>query len=321
MPRIASTVPSFSTRDLDLGVHFTGMADRGEVLAPVLDPLDRVSVLTRRESDEKILRIEFAAGAETAADIELDIVDGRLRQPHHAGHGAAIEKRQFCRAGDREMILPGVPLRKQASRFHRQRGVPLHAEAFASDIRRLGESRIGIAALRRESRGDIATGPREQQMRAGCGGLRVNAGCKRIDFDDDFTGGVFGKLGAVRQHDGNRFTNIADIFIGDHRLGVRRDGRVLAPKRDRRDRLRDVERDDDRADAGHRQGRRRINLDDTAERRGAAHDRRVPLSVALDVVDILAAPAQEAPVFDPLDRPSDIGVDGSHPAFGLCFLA
>ena len=52
-----------------------------------------------------------------------------------------------------------------------------------------------------------------------------------------------------------------------------------------------------------------------------AHDRRVPLAVTFEVADILAPAAKKAQVLHALDRPADIGVDGSHPAFGPCFLA
>jgi len=153
--------------DLNLGIHLPRVADGGEMLAPVLDPFDRMTEFACGEGDQEILRIEFAARAKAAADVKLDIVDGGLRQAHHSGHGAAIEERQFRRATDGEAIVARMPFREQAACLHRQRGMTLHGEAFAAGIGGHGEGGRGIAALRGEGRGDVGRGFGEQQIRPG----------------------------------------------------------------------------------------------------------------------------------------------------------
>jgi hypothetical protein len=60
------------------------------------------------------------------------------------------------------------------------------------------------------------------------------------------------------------------------------------------------------------QGRGRINRAEISVRHRAAHDRRVPLPRPRQVIDILAAPAQEPQILDPLDRAADEGIDVSH---------
>src|SRR5262245_28787081 len=57
------------------------------------------------------------------------------------------------------------------------------------------------------------------------------------------------------------------------------------------------------AGAGQRSGR--IDRPDPSMRHGTAQNRSMQHAVAHDVVDVLAAPAQEAQIFDTLDRAAD----------------
>ena len=151
--------------------------------------------------------------------------------------------------------------------------------------------------------------------------MPVHARRQRLDLDRDFLRGIFGKLGARREDDRERLADIADIVRSDDRLSKRRDRRILAAERDRRNWLGNIGRRDDGMDAGHGLRRRRIDFDDAPEGDLTADDRRVPLAVTFEVADILALAAKKAQILHALDRPPDIGVDGSHPAFGPCFLA
>ena len=65
--------------DLQLAVGVAGMIGGGEVLAAILDPLDRPAGEARRERNEEILGIELAARAEAAADVVLHHAYGVLR--------------------------------------------------------------------------------------------------------------------------------------------------------------------------------------------------------------------------------------------------
>ena len=121
--------------------------DRHEMLAAVLDPFHRPAELAGGERDQEILRIEFAARAEAAADVVFDIVDRRLRQPHHRRHGAAVEERQLCRARYDEPPGGCVPFGQQAARLHGHRGHPLHAELLAAGIGGVAEGIVDIAGI------------------------------------------------------------------------------------------------------------------------------------------------------------------------------
>src|SRR5215470_18160624 len=104
------------------------MCDGHEMLAPVLNPFDRMAELARRERDQEILWIELAARPKATANVILDIVDRFLRQPHHGRHGAAVEERKL--GGARYDELGAVPFGEQSARLHRHCGHPLHPERF-----------------------------------------------------------------------------------------------------------------------------------------------------------------------------------------------
>ncbi len=121
-------------RDLEIALGLARMRDRHEVLAAVLDPFDRPPVFAGGESDQEVLRIEFAAGAEAAADVVFDVIDCLLGEAHHRGHGATVEEWQLGRARDAEPCGRLVPFRQQTARLHGHGGHPLHAEALAPDM-------------------------------------------------------------------------------------------------------------------------------------------------------------------------------------------
>ena len=58
--------------DLQVAFHVARVIERRQVLAPILDPLDRAAQQPRRKGNEKILGIKLAARAEAAADVVFD---------------------------------------------------------------------------------------------------------------------------------------------------------------------------------------------------------------------------------------------------------
>src|SRR5262245_18107699 len=124
-------------RDLKLAFGLARMRNGHEMLAPVLDPFDWSAELARRKCNQKVLRIEFAAGAKAAADVVFDIVDRLLRQPHHRRHGAPVEEGELGSAGYGE---PGaVPFGQEPARLQRHRGHPLYPELLAPGIGSVAE--------------------------------------------------------------------------------------------------------------------------------------------------------------------------------------
>ena len=61
------------------------MVGGDEMLAPVLDPLDRPAEAERGERHEHVLRVELAADAEAAADMALVEMEPLERQAEQRG--------------------------------------------------------------------------------------------------------------------------------------------------------------------------------------------------------------------------------------------
>ena len=68
----------------------------------------------------------------------------------------------------------------------------------------------------------------------------------------------------------------------------------------------------DRIDPRHGARGRRVDGADAAMGNRAAHDGGMPLPGAGEIIEILPAAAQEAKVFDPLDRTADECIRAAH---------
>ena len=287
------------------------MAERHQILAPVLDPLHRAADDLGRERNQKIFRIKLAARAETAADVVFEHAHRRLGELHHLRQRAPVVERHLADAGDRHALFRGVPIGDEAARLHRHRAVALHLEMLAADVRRIFERRIGVAERGRDRPGDVAAGFFEQENIGLARGIAVDHRGKRLDIDGDRLQCILGQRDAVGDHDGDRLADKADLVGGDDRLHVTLGRRQrVVPQRNRRY-LADVGRGDHRMDAGPRAGRRRVDRADAAVRDGAAQDHRVQHFFVGEIVGVLAAPGEKAQILEPLDRAADEGVGGA----------
>lgn len=293
-------------RDFHIAFGLARVGDRHEMLAPVLDPLDRVTEAARGKRHQEILRVEFAACAKSAADVVFDVVDRGLRQLHHGGQRAAIEERQLGSARHGE--LGTVPLGEKPAGLHRERGEALHAKRLPPHVRRIAERSSDVAHLRHEGGRAIAACSRKQQRRRGNRGCAVNNRGQRRDIESDCRCGVLGLLRRIGKHHRNWLAHVAHDFARDDRLRVRCGGRIWPTERDRRNFRPDIGRGDDRAHASHGPRRAIINAAQPAVRNRAANERGMPLPRPRKIVEIAASPAQQAQILGPLDRRPDIGV-------------
>ena len=130
---------------------------------------------------------------------------------------------------------------------------------------------------------------------------------QRLDLDLDQPDRVLGDAGAVGQHHRDRLADIAHLRLGDHRLHEGLEIRQrLQPERDARDRLpmslaviTAVHAREARAPARCRSSGCAHAPPSCA---GSPHAAR---SGAREIVDVLAAAAQEAQVLEALDRAAD----------------
>ncbi len=289
---------------------------RHQLLAAVLGPFHRTADVARRERNQKILRIELAARAKTAADVVLDHVDGIVGETDLLGQDAAVGEQHLGGARQRQPPARRVPLGKQPARLHGQRGVALRAETFAPRIGRVLERRGGVAKHGAELHRDVAALIFEQQRFVLRRALPGRHGRQRLDVDFDRAQRILGDASAVGQHHGQRLADIAHLVARHDRLAERLELRHrLQPHRHQWDGMAEIGRGDDGMHAGHSSRRdtsiARMRPWATALRRIAA----CSMLVAGKIVDILAAAADETKILQPFDRLADERVDRPHAPF------
>ena len=300
--------------DLDVGRGLARVVHRHQILAPVLGPLHRAVDEARRERDQEIFRVELAARAVAAADVVLDHLDRLDRQADLTGQNPPVEERHLGGARDGELALGGVPLRHHAARFERQSVVPAGAELFAALIRRVAEGRVGVALACLEDERAVGAGCLEQQASVLARRLPLRHRRQRLDLERDRFESVLAGCNARRQHHRDRLADITHLVVRQHRLLVGLELRQrLQPHRNDRRSARHVGRRDDSLHAGAALCGRHVERDDTPVRHLAAQDHRIQQSLDGEIVQIFAAPAQEAQVLAALHRRADVGISHERP--------
>ena len=275
------------------------MSRRDQVLAAILDPLDRPAQMPRGEGDQEVLGKALAAQPEPAADIVLDHRDGVLGEPGLTGQRAAYRERRLGRARDGEPLA--VPFGEQAARLHRHRRMPPDGKAFAP---RIGGVREGGCR--------VALGGAIGNRHVVGGGIEQRRAANRLDVQ--FNGGraVFSDRPALRNHHRHRFAHEARDVGRDRRLGEGLElGKRAEPDRRNRHSAQPV-----RHVAGGQHRRyafdpeRPLDPEATnpAMRCGAPQNRRVQHPGAMEVVDIGARPGEETKILPARDRRADQGV-------------
>ena len=151
--------------DLHVAFRFARMVQAHQVLAPVFRPFHRTADMACGERNEKVLGIELAARPEAAADVVLHDLDRAFGQPHLLRQDAAVEEQDLGAARHGEAATRRVPFGEQTARLHRQRQMPLGAEALAPDVGCVLECGGGVAADRMELDREIGALVLEQQRR------------------------------------------------------------------------------------------------------------------------------------------------------------
>ncbi len=151
----AENPPIGSRGDLDIAFGLPRMICGAEVLAAILDPLDRAAQVACREGDEEVFRIELAARAKATADINLDHLDLLFPEAQGCGKDPAVGEGDLGRTPHGHFFRRRVPARNEAPRFHEKRRMTLHPEGFAADVVGGAERGIGVPACRCPADGPV----------------------------------------------------------------------------------------------------------------------------------------------------------------------
>jgi hypothetical protein len=267
-----------------------------EVLAPVLDPLDRAPEADRRSDRRRLLRARVHLQAEAATDVGHDHPDLVLVEPEHAGEERPRVVGALRGDVDREVLAVALPLGDDATRLHRHRRVPVLAEGLREHDRCAGDDLVDVRT--RHGRGDrvqhvgLAAGVHEGRA-LGHRLLVVDDRLLGLDLDDDGVDGVLGAVAGVGDHHGDRLAHRPHVTVGEQpELPVLTHVDLVAGA-DVADHVVEVAGDVDRHDAGHLPSRRDVDRHqpapcDVTPGKGAVEHPRDD-----DVVDELAVARQE----------------------------
>src|SRR5215468_6094414 len=116
-----------------------------QVLAPILDPLDRASEFARQERNQQVFRINVSLEAEAAADIERNAAYARLRELQDRGRLAAHPVNDLGRRPDGHAIGPRIVDADDAAAFHWRGGIAVVMESALQLVRGARERGSDVA--------------------------------------------------------------------------------------------------------------------------------------------------------------------------------
>ena len=202
-------------RDIDRPVLVALLRRIGEVLAPVLDPLDRAPKELGRGHDRDVLRIDAELGTEAATDIGRLDPQPRLLEIKERRERLEQIVRLLGRGPDCDRIV-GVQLGQNAAALDRMPGAAVLPEIFLKDMRGLLEGGRRITEIDLVDGDDIGLelAPHRRRVRrdrlAAVGNRR-----QRVIVDLDQCRRVLGDVAALGDHDGDGFTHVGDFAVGE----------------------------------------------------------------------------------------------------------
>ena len=305
-PGIAPEAENAAVRsrcDLDVAFDLSGVIGTQQMLAPVFDPFDGPVESTRRERNEKILGVEFAAGAEAATHIQFDHLDLSFGQPHGLRQGFTVRERDLGCAPHRELFRARIPFRDEPARLHEQRGMTLYPERLPAHVVRGPESGLDISAHGGPTDRDVRT------VRRRLGRLRIHsAGNRRQQFnvDLDQLKRVLRNRRGLRNDNGHRFSHKPHLPVCQHGLAERLEfGERLKPQRNARHVRSQITRRDDGPHTWQVQRIRSVDPSYAAVRDRTAQNHGMELTLPVDVGNVLSTTAQKPRVLHALDRAAD----------------
>ena len=194
-------------RGADLVDLIARMVGREQMLAPVLDPLDRALEAQRREARQDVLGIELAANAEAAADVALVEMDAAPAADRAcAAMALPVDVRDLGGAVQLEQAGRGIVAGDRAAGLQRHAAVPADRERQLDD--RMRRERRPLRDRRTPSRRSRPRCARPAGTRR-AGAVGIEAGLQLVDLGEHQLGGILGEVGIVGEHHRDRLADIA----------------------------------------------------------------------------------------------------------------
>ena len=191
---------------------------RDEVFAPVFEPAHRTAERKGRGSDCSFLLVEHELGPETTAHIGRDHPNGQLLAPKNFGEQPGGDQRRLRRCPDRQLIIGRFERSETPSPLHEHRATAMRAEALAHDVRCAKKGRVQIAIAAAELSNEIVCSIIVHDRRVWLERIpAIDGGGKRLEFDVDQTGGVFGDVSALGYDHRQRLADIDRFSAGEYR--------------------------------------------------------------------------------------------------------
>ena len=216
-PPYPEQAPLAVRRDLQVPV-LVALLDRGEeVLAAILDPLDRLAEQAGGGDGRRLVGIEDILAAETAAHVRYDDAHPVLAGAQQLHELVADPMRRLGRDPHRHLVRPRFRARDEPSRLDGVRAPAVLLEREGEDVGGGGEGGVAVAVFgpdfldhvvaRLAVRGGRARGERVPAV--GDGGKRlvldVHQGCR-----------VLGGVAGIGDDDSDRFADVAALVFRQH---------------------------------------------------------------------------------------------------------
>src|SRR5215813_13943464 len=262
------------------------MAGAHQMLAAILDPLDRAPQPARQERNQQVFRVDVPLEAEAAADIERDAAYARFRKPQDRGRFAPHPMNDLGGRPYGYAIRPRVVDADDAAALHRRSGIAVMIEAPLQLVRGARERGGDIALADREGANEVGLEfvvddrcARTQRR------FRIDDGWEGVEIEGDQLSRIFGGVPALRYDDGDGLADMPDFVVSQQGLlGI--DELVLDERRPfawerelrvrhRRQELQQVRAAQGTGDARRRGGARQIHATDARVCDRASDENRV----------------------------------------------
>src|SRR5215467_15439502 len=281
------------------------MAGAHQVLAAVLDPLDRAPQPARQEWNQQVFRVDVSLEAEAAADIERNAAYARFRKPQDGGRLAAHPMNDLGGRPDGHAISPRIVDADDAAAFHRRGGIAVVMESALQLVRGARERGRDVALADGEGANEVGRkfvvddrSTRAQRQ------FRVDHGRQGIEVEGDQLRRIFGGVAALRHDDRDGLADMPDFVMSQQRLlGI--DELVLDERgpfarqrklrvRHRRQELEEVRAAEHAGDTWRRGGARQVHAANARVCDRASDENRVQHVRQVEISDELSAAGQQA---------------------------